>query len=717
MENNSTKETLAKLMATENITVEHTSKINTAAFNLNTRKLLLPLWKNISDDVYTLLISHEVGHALYTPADQWNIVIDNDKSLKDLINIVEDVRIEKLIQAKFPGTIRSFKIGYNELEQNNLFGTKDKDINDYHFLDRLNLHFKIGHFGYAKVPFSSEEIPWIQKVSSCISFLDVIRVAKELKQFLEVSEETQNSEPQSSEDSDIELSSEDSSLEDSNDSNSEDTVESNKKTSSTNVDNIDDQNQTSDSETDQKLPDSTSQNENLISTTQNHFDSSLKNYVNHEVNDVIYCNLPTLDLKSIIVDYKTVHNQISSYFSRYDYIQSTDSDIVENFKSSNMPIVNQLVTLFEMKKRAKLHAKIAISNTGKLDTNKIHSYRYNDDIFKKSSIIPEGKSHGLVMFLDMSGSMNENMKGTYEQLLNLVLFCRKANIPFDVYGFTDNTYSRTTLKPMNFKENDLAFVSAFSLRHYFSNKMNSKEFNTALKNIILLMRQYDSSYRYLPNEEHLHQTPMIPAIITAKTIVENFRKEYALDIVNTIILSDGDDTHGIHYVNDGVIKSDLKSSLIFSPKSALNQYFIRDTKTHKQWKVSDNSTATCLNILKETAGVKIIAFDIIKKSTIQYALLRHGIKESNSEKLLNTFKTDKYCEVNNVSGYDAYYYIPSDKNLNIESDEFNADVNIDWDNQKSVKKGIKSIAKKFDSFMKKKVVSRILLNRFIEQIS
>lgn len=179
------KEILAKLMATENISVEH-ANVSTASFDLKTRKLVIPSWKDISDDLYTLLISHEVGHALYTPFDelQNSLKVENPSDLKTIINIVEDVRIEKLIQNKFPGTIRSFRIGYNELENKNIFGTKDRDIESYGFLDRINVHFKIGHFGYAKVPFTDDEIFWVNKIKNCLTFSDVVKVSKELLKFI-----------------------------------------------------------------------------------------------------------------------------------------------------------------------------------------------------------------------------------------------------------------------------------------------------------------------------------------------------------------------------------------------------------------------------------------------------------------------------------------------------------------------------------------------------
>ena len=60
-----TKSNLAKLLATENISVQH-KKVDTAYFDVKNRILCLPIWKEeMPDDVYDLLVGHEVGHALF----------------------------------------------------------------------------------------------------------------------------------------------------------------------------------------------------------------------------------------------------------------------------------------------------------------------------------------------------------------------------------------------------------------------------------------------------------------------------------------------------------------------------------------------------------------------------------------------------------------------------------------------------------------------------
>ena len=61
--------TLAKLLATENLTVQHSGSAQTASFNVKDRILTLPVFQEASQEVMTMLAAHEVGHALQTPAD------------------------------------------------------------------------------------------------------------------------------------------------------------------------------------------------------------------------------------------------------------------------------------------------------------------------------------------------------------------------------------------------------------------------------------------------------------------------------------------------------------------------------------------------------------------------------------------------------------------------------------------------------------------------
>ena len=134
---------LARLLAAENITIEHDAGASTAAFDIKNRVLILPTWKDISKEVYDLLVLHEVGHALYTPLDGWhNAVTSEGPEFKSYLNVLEDARIEKKIKRKYPGGRRSFVQGYADLLNRDFFGLKDRDINSFGFIDRINMHFK-----------------------------------------------------------------------------------------------------------------------------------------------------------------------------------------------------------------------------------------------------------------------------------------------------------------------------------------------------------------------------------------------------------------------------------------------------------------------------------------------------------------------------------------------------------------------------------------------
>ena len=123
-----------------------------------------------------------------------------------------------------------------------------------------------------------------------------------------------------------------------------------------------------------------------------------------------------------------------------NYMEWIKKDIVD-FKNEQKQTISYMVKEFEMKKAADLYKRSTVSKTGSLNMDKLHSYAYNEDIFLKMNVEPGATNHGLVMFVDWSGSMYDNFYNTIKQTLNLVWFCERVNIPFEVYGFT-NGYGR-----------------------------------------------------------------------------------------------------------------------------------------------------------------------------------------------------------------------------------------------------------------------------------
>ena len=189
------KSLLAKLMAAENISVEH-KKIPTAAFDVKNRVLYLPIlkWKPGSE-VYDLFCAHEVGHALWTPEDGWHSSVSKKgKGYKSFLNVVEDARIEKKIKRKFAGARKSMIEGYKSLMDEDFFGLRKMgmDVSDLGLIDRINLYTKAGtDYG---IEFSDEEREWVEKIMRTETFEDVIEVCDALYDYCKENEsETDNS--------------------------------------------------------------------------------------------------------------------------------------------------------------------------------------------------------------------------------------------------------------------------------------------------------------------------------------------------------------------------------------------------------------------------------------------------------------------------------------------------------------------------------------------
>jgi hypothetical protein len=177
------------------------------------------------------------------------------------------------------------------------------------------------------------------------------------------------------------------------------------------------------------------------------------------------------------------------------------------------------------------------------------------------------------MFLDWSGSMSSSIAGSIDQVLNLVLFCKKVNIPFDVYAFSDGMrpnrdYSgfddgdggpsphRTgpqfddaskRLMTDRVQNGDLTLHDAYSDRFALLNLLSSSsklaEWNKSLQGMMVLRDALDhtSDYRVgIPNWLNLSGTPLNETILSAIPVVNKFRRDNGLQIVNTVFLTDGE---------------------------------------------------------------------------------------------------------------------------------------------------------------------------------
>ena len=581
------KSTLVKLLAEEDVTVTY-QKVQTASFNPVTRQVILPIWKDKSESVMDMMSLHEVGHALYTPA---SLLEDGHKKQvkHSFLNVLEDVRIEKMIQDKYLGSVKVFKTAYTELLKKDFFGVNGKDLSKLNLIDRINLHYK----NVPNVPFDNDELEWVDKANQTKTPEDVLNLAIELQKWMYANQKQTESDDMFK--LDIEMpdeKSEDKSEggnSESDDSNSsEDGDQESEDTNGSGDSDSDDEKDSDDKSENGKSSDDKESDEKENAETASygkgtgHDDSDFngieartdENYqkkqydsVDNDAKGIEYLNIPKVNLKEIIVDYKRVNKELTEYYnekvkgreSNQKFMDYIKKDIVK-FKKEQSQTISYMVKEFEMRKSADLYKRSTVAKTGQLNMNTLHSYSYNEDIFLKMNVEPGATNHGLVMFVDWSGSMHENFYNTIKQTLNLVWFCERVNIPFEVYGFTngygrDRGDSNKHIHAQKRKQDDM-IINELTLLNLLSSRANKKDMQEGLENIWTYAHYYgsqldqtnmpkneygyDSMYPISPAADYqLYSTPLNHTIVAAMDLVPKFKKDNGLQKVHTVFLTDG----------------------------------------------------------------------------------------------------------------------------------------------------------------------------------
>ena len=382
-----------------------------------------------------MLVAHEVGHALFTPDIDW---LKDHKVHPSIVNIVEDVRIEKLMKRKYAGLPKTFYHGYEELNDDDFFSVVDEDIDKFSFADRINLHYKIGLF--VDINFTDQEQIIVDKVNTCETFDDVLEVSKLVQgvdlDLMKQKEESMNG------DLSLDLKLPSGERTDGQGGSEADDEEYQTKSEGDSIDtdsSEDKESKGQSKESDMKNAPTTggvhNSGDNIDIKTVDSLQQNIEDLTNEGSTESVYVEIPKVDISKVIADNKEIHEYASDFFDKYDEVSyvfdSPDKEFVE-FKRSAQKEVNYLVKEFECKKAADSYARASTARTGVLDTSNLHTYKFNEDLFKKVSVLPDGKNHGLIFVLDWSGSMQNVMLDTCKQLYNLLWFCKKVNIPFEV---------------------------------------------------------------------------------------------------------------------------------------------------------------------------------------------------------------------------------------------------------------------------------------------
>ena len=682
---NEIKSQLAKLLATEDLIVEH-KPVETASFNVSSRVLTLPVW-DASENVYDMLVSHEVSHALYTPNIEWY----KDRQINpSFVNIVEDARVEKLMKRRYAGISKTFFNGYQELSDKDFFGIELKDIDEMNLADKINLYFKIGNF--VDIDFTVEEEIYRSQVEKAETFEDTLDAAEALFKYCQAKLE----EKKEQEKLDME-SEEGDSIDDVDNSGSDVTDEQGSSEEEGELPQGVKPTEDEEGSTEEQSAPSGGSTGGLEVETADSLEEAIKNLAQTNARETVYWEIPQVDLKRIIISNETIHELCDTQFaedevkfeemvkaqklkypdfdyyreSSWNYDKTVDPDATfVKFKRSAQKEVNYLVKEFECKKSASAYARATTSRTGVLDTSRLHTYKYSEDLFKKVTVLPEGKNHGLVFILDWSGSMSNVMLDTVKQLYNLLWFCKKVQIPFEVYAFThdypnENRYKENRSEQFAYTVKDglAMFDPKVSLMNIFTSKVKGKELEKQMKNIWRIVNNfgYCRTKYQIPLGMSLSGTPLNDTLIALHQLIPDFKSKNKVEKVQCVILTDGESNHLSYHVT-------VQRSWDDHPYQGYNSIptnsFLRDRKTgrtylHKGDYYHHTTQVLLRNLRDNFPDTNFIGIRILASRDANYFLRTYLEYQTDEiEKYMKIWRKQRAFAIKNI-GYDTYFGLSS----------------------------------------------------------
>jgi hypothetical protein len=721
---------LTKLFAEENIRVEHRN-VETAYMDMQNGVCVFPIWANIPKSLRTYLTAHETGHWKHTPKDFFKqldklaaklvpvaqahrnkVVTEADvrSRLQGLFNVVEDVRDDKLRRKEFPGLKNDYAEAYRTLHDRDFFGTKGRKQSTFGLADRINLYFKGGYW----IRFKKEEQNLVDRVAKVESVADALALTEELFVYslTEVVETAKDEfelpQPKQSKDKEEEEQTESVSTPDTLDENKDEqgdtpvkgkgdekTDDGEKKKKKSKNPPVDPR--------DQDLP---------RAETDEAWERNRANLNAGEGNHIEYLDLATPDaLERYMVGFKTVLQQ---HGYKWEKLQKKEQKFVEQqlakFKLELNASVQYLTAEFNRRKAASTKARVKTSKIGELDIAKIVNYRTDEDIFKTLARVPQGKNHGFLFLVDWSGSMETHLSATLKQLMLFGLFCRAIQVPFEVHIFTNFYQHGWTLNPRN--ANELGWSCRFGTRCVLSSAMTNGEFQQAQRDLFVMGLENPNNKRKGRFEfEDMGGTPLNPTLLMFSDYIKVFQKATRVDIMNVVIVTDGDDTGSVN------TNFDTKAMQTFSDPT----FVIRDLQTrreydlpydkkegdylsHETWSGIDNRKLTGIlcNVIKHRTGCNLIGFFITERNAYNLTI---------DEKI----KWEKEgCFSTTNEGFDEYFYVRASTLFGTKVEFGQIDNSISETQREAIER---YIGQKFEERLVSQKQRKVLFDKFVARIA
>jgi len=476
--------------------------------------------------------------------------------------------------------------------------------------------------------------------------------------------------------------------------------------------------------------------------TMDALDEALKDLINRGGRENHYIELPKVNINQVVISNERVHEQFEEHWTNLNiriqaqfkqnpnyFISLCNPERIQEsynpyevldkefyaFKKSAQKEVSYLVKEFECKKSAGAYARATTSRTGILDTAVLHTYKFNEDLFKKVSVVPDGKNHGLVFILDWSGSMNNVMMDTLKQLYNLIWFCRKVQIPYEVYAFS-NDYPRPAMyanRETFYEPKDMMAEvgNNFALLNMFSSQTKSKDLDTHMINIWRSACIFDwtqsTPYLDVPYGYRLSGTPLNEAMVSLHQLLPEFQKKTGAEKVQCVVLTDGE-SQPLKYHRE--VQRQWEDEPYMGTNYFGENCILRDRKLGKTYASNDCGRYECTDMLLHNLRdnfpqTNFIGIRVLPSREGGSFIRRYcGYETEDTEKMMRRWKKERSFAIK-TSGYHTYFGMASsalnnDGELVVKEDATKAE-----------------IKRAFAKSLKGKKMNKKILSEFIELVA
>ncbi|MED6337133.1 MAG: hypothetical protein VYC04_05085, partial [Actinomycetota bacterium] len=294
--------------------------------------------------------------------------------------------------------------------------------------------------------------------------------------------------------------------------------------------------------------------------------------------------------------------------------------------------VNQMAMEFERKQAAHIDQRTQVGKSGRLDMGKLHNYKLTEDLFMRTELRPNGKNHAMTIVIDWSGSMDDKTVSTMRQACILAMFCKKVNVPCEVYLFQSGWAT------LNDNANAALQGSRANARHIMV--LNTADragvFNADVKRTWVLgaMEQRDRGRTNNWNRAtdlRLGGTPLGASLFLAEKSHRDLIARTGAEVSSIIYLTDGE---GCEFAQAG-----RESTHVTCPR----------TRRTFKGKTMDEAM---LNWIRETLGCNIVNFFMDSLKRVESAA-QNGFSEVAEERM-KSVKAANFFERGAFRGWDNW---------------------------------------------------------------